>query len=118
MTKPFFTPAAQEDLANILGYIAQDKPDAALAWVEKIEAKCLLIASTPRFGELQSRFGKGVRTSSVGRYVIFHRQTAERVEILRVIQPNQLLGLLATLEPLDEEFPAIDDPHPEDEDLF
>jgi plasmid stabilization system protein ParE len=31
MTKPFFTSAAQEDLANILGYIALDKPDAALA---------------------------------------------------------------------------------------
>jgi len=85
MTQPFYTPAAQQDLADILGYIAKDKPDAALAWVEKIEAKCLLIASTPQIGEVQSRFGKSVRTSSVGRYVIFHRETKGRVEILRVI---------------------------------
>ncbi|NOY42256.1 MAG: type II toxin-antitoxin system RelE/ParE family toxin [Planctomycetes bacterium] len=85
MTKPFYTPLAQQDLADILGYIAQDKPEAAFAWVEKIESKCLLIASTPQIGELQSQFGEGVRTSSVGRYVIFHRETDEQVEILRVI---------------------------------
>jgi toxin ParE1/3/4 len=62
--------------------------------VEKTAAKCLLIASTPQFGELQSRFGKGVRTSSVGRYVIFHRETAERVEILRVIPGDRNISEL------------------------
>jgi len=89
MTKPFYTPAAQQDLADILEFIAQDKLGAALAWVEKIEAKCLLIATTPQIGELQNQFGKGVRTSAVGRYVIFHREISERVEILRVIPGNR-----------------------------
>ncbi len=43
MTKPVYTSAACQDLADILNYIARDKPNAALAWVEKIEAKCLRI---------------------------------------------------------------------------
>jgi toxin ParE1/3/4 len=94
MTKPFYTSAAQQDLADILGYIAHDKPDAAMAWVEKIEAKCLLIATSPHIGELQSRFGKGVRTSSIGRYVIFHRKKAKRVEILRVIPGDRNISEL------------------------
>ncbi len=85
MSKPFYTSAAQRDLRDILTYIAQDKPDAALAWVDKIEAKCLLIASTPSIGEATPQFGDGVRASFVGRYVIFHRQANQRVEILRVI---------------------------------
>ena len=95
MTKPFYTSAAQQDLTDILAYIAQDNPDAALAWVEKIEAKCLLISKTPQIGELQIQFGEGVRTTSIGRYVIFHRQRFERVEILRVIPGDRNIQKLS-----------------------
>ena len=45
MKKPLYTTAAQEDLIGILRYILQDKPSAAVSLVEKIEGKCLLIAS-------------------------------------------------------------------------
>ncbi len=85
MRKPFYTSAAYEDLTDILNYIARDKPTAALGWVEKIEAKCLLIADNPSIGELQPHLGEGVRASVVGRYVIFHREANDRVEILRFI---------------------------------
>ena len=85
MSKPFYTSAAYQDLADILNYIARDNPTAALDWVEKIEAKCVLVAENPSIGELQPQLGVGVRASAVGRYVIFHRATDERVEILRVI---------------------------------
>ncbi len=85
MSKPFYTSAAQQDLADILDYIARDKPAAALAWVERIEAKCILIAQHPSIGELQPHLGEGTRASVVGRYVIFHREVNDRAEILRVI---------------------------------
>ncbi len=94
MTQLFYTHAAVRDLADILNYIAQDKPDAALAWVEKIEARCRLIAITPQIGELQSQLGKNVRTSSVGRYVIFHREAEHHVEILRVIAGDRNISKL------------------------
>jgi len=85
MTKPFYTTAAQQDLTDILHYIARDKPSAAVTWVEKIEAKCLAIAKNPSMGDLQLHLGEGVRASAVGRYVVFHRIANFRVEILRVI---------------------------------
>ena len=85
MKKPLYTPAAQEDLIGILRYISQDKPNAAVSWVEKIEDKCLLIASQPEIGELRPKLGHDVRCSVVGRYVIFHRKHEDTVEILRVI---------------------------------
>jgi toxin ParE1/3/4 len=85
MRKPFYTPAAIGDLEEILAFIARDKPKAAAEWVEKIEAKCLLIASTPEIGEATPRLGVGVRASSIGRYVIFHRFANGRLEILRVL---------------------------------
>jgi toxin ParE1/3/4 len=85
MNKPRYTSAAKQDLVSILTYIAKDKPTAAKAWVGKIEAKCLLIASQPELGEMKSHLGKSVRASVVGRYVIFHRRRGDTVEILRVI---------------------------------
>ncbi len=85
MKTPLYTTAARQDLVDILKYIAQDKPDAAMAWVEKIEAKCRLLAENPTLGELHPYLGDAVRATSVGRYVIFHRESGDRVEILRVI---------------------------------
>ncbi|HRX79764.1 MAG: type II toxin-antitoxin system RelE/ParE family toxin [Planctomycetaceae bacterium] len=85
MNKPFYTSAATQDLEDILRYIAKDKPNAAVAWVRQLESKCLLIATAPEIGEAKPQLGIGVRASVVGRYVIFHRHTNERVEILRVI---------------------------------
>ena len=85
MSKPFYTSAAHQDLADILHYIAKDNPSAALSWIDKIEAKCLLIADNSSIGELQPHLGDEVRASFVGRYVIFYREVHDRVEILRVI---------------------------------
>ncbi len=81
-------------IAEILMYIAEDKPDAALAWVEKIEAKCLLIAASPENGESKPELGKNVRASFVGRYVIFHRRANDQVDILRVIPGDRHISEL------------------------
>lgn len=44
------------------------------------------------------------------------RKEGDRL-IIEAAAPKSLLGLLATLSPLDEEFPAISDPQPEPVDL-
>ncbi|MCC7334953.1 MAG: type II toxin-antitoxin system RelE/ParE family toxin [Pirellulaceae bacterium] len=85
MLKPYYTAAAIEDLEEILTFIAKDKPGASLNWVEKIEAKCLLIAAAPDIGDQMPNLGQNVRASMLGRYVIFHRYAGGRLEILRVI---------------------------------
>lgn len=85
MTSPYYTAAAIEDLEEILIFIAKDKPSAATSWVEKIEAKCLLIAAAPDIGDQMPNLGHNVRASTLGRYMIFHRYVGGRLEILRVI---------------------------------
>jgi plasmid stabilization system protein ParE len=64
MKKPYYTSAAQQDLAEIVTYISRDKPGAALAWVENIETRCSLIAANPSLGELLPHLGEGGRASS------------------------------------------------------
>jgi toxin ParE1/3/4 len=85
MSKPVYTSAARQDLVDVVRYISKDKPGAALAWMEKIEATCLLLADHPSLGDEQPHLGTGVRATAVGRYLIFHRESHGRVEILRVI---------------------------------
>ena len=85
MAKLVFAPAAQQDLLDIFDYIACDKPNAAANWVETIEQKCRLIATTPEFGEKRPEFGSDIRSSTVGRYVIFYRPVISGIEVVRVI---------------------------------
>jgi toxin ParE1/3/4 len=85
MAKLIIAPSAQQDLSDIYDYIARDKPIAAASWVEKIEEKCKLIAATPEFGERRPEYGTDIRSSVVGRYVIFFRPIENGIEVARVI---------------------------------
>ena len=80
-----FAPSARLDLLNIFDYIARDKPSAAASWIDKIEGKCALIATTPEFGERRPEYGADIRSSVVGRYVIFYRAIEGGIEVVRVI---------------------------------
>jgi len=52
-----------------------------------------------------------------GEEVIIHKE-GNRLIVEPVVKKRNLLELLATLEPLDEDFPDIEDPYVEDEDIF
>ncbi|WP_040764357.1 type II toxin-antitoxin system RelE/ParE family toxin [Novipirellula maiorica] len=85
MARLIVAPSAQQDLSDIYDYIARDKPIAAANWVEKIEEKCKLIAATPELGERRPEYGADIRSSVVGRYVIFFRPIENGIEVARVI---------------------------------
>ena len=85
MANLVFSPAAHRDLSDIFDFIAKDKPLAAANWVDTMEQKCLLIAETPAFGEQRSEYGAGIRSSIVGRYVIFYRAIDNGIEFIRLI---------------------------------
>ena len=82
MAKLIVAPSAQQDLSDIYDYIARDKPIAAANWVEE---KCKLIAATREFGERRPEYGTNIRSSVVGRYVIFFRPIENGIEVARVI---------------------------------
>ncbi len=85
MSRLIFAPSARLDLLDIHDYIARDKPNAAANWIDRIEEKCELIAATPEFGEKRPEYGPGIRSSVVGRYVIFYRPMEDGIEVVRVI---------------------------------
>ena len=85
MAKLVIAPAARQDLSDIFDFIARDKPVAAAQWVDTIEQKCKLITTTPAFGEKRPEYGDNIRSSHVGRYVIFFRPIEHGIEVVRVI---------------------------------
>jgi toxin ParE1/3/4 len=89
-----FSSKAHADVKEILLYISRDKPGAALKFVEQIETRCKLIANNPEMGELRPEYGHGVRSVSLGRYVIFHSVTSEEVLILRIRSGDQYIRTL------------------------
>lgn len=79
-----FSARAKQDLTEIHDYIAQDSVRHARRFIERIEAKCQLLADFPGMGELREQLAPQLRFFTVGRYVIFYRPCGESIEIARV----------------------------------
>lgn len=90
MARVIYSPIADADLLDIAMYIALDKPNAALQWVQTIREKCDLLASRPEMGEERRGYGvPGCRSSSVGNYVIFFRAIAQGIEVARIVHGSR-----------------------------
>ena len=85
MARVIRSPLTEEDFREIWRYIAQDNPDAADKLLRRIDEKLLLYAEYPRMGTSREHWVPGVRSFSVGKYVVFYRIVAEGIELVRVL---------------------------------
>ena len=76
---------AVSDLVDLWTYIAEDSPDRADQFVDKIYETCTLLAETPMMGRERSELLLGIRSFPLGRYLIFYRIVAETLQVVRVI---------------------------------
>jgi len=68
-----------------LGYIARDNPAIADRLLDKIAAKCEMLASQSLIGEARSDLAMNLREVPVGNYVIFFRPLPDGIEVVRVL---------------------------------
>lgn len=81
-----FTPLAEQDLIEILTYIAQDNPSAGLAFVDRLRKTCGNIAKQPLLGQARPEFARGqYRCFPVGNYVIYYKPLKDGAVIVRVL---------------------------------
>ncbi len=85
MSRVVFSPLAEEDLTEILDYIAEDSPANAIHFVQTIRDKCDLLASQPGLGRRRPEFRGGrYRSFTVGHYLIFYEPSERGIQIARV----------------------------------
>ncbi len=86
MTNPRITPEAENDIDEILQYIAVDNFDAAVSFYDRMQSTFETLAASPRAGRERSDLSEGLRCFPIGNYLIFYRVWArETVAITRVI---------------------------------
>ena len=78
-------PKAYEDLVEIWDFIAADNIAAADAWIDKLNAQFLLLASHPLIGKVREELAKEMRSFPIGRYVIFYLPEANGITVVRIL---------------------------------
>jgi addiction module RelE/StbE family toxin len=80
---------ALDDLAEIVGFIADDNPDAAQELKDEIEAKAAKLPDHPKLYKSSSRV-KGMREMVVRKnYIVLYRVTLELVEVVNVLHARR-----------------------------
>lgn len=92
-----YLPIAQTDLIEIFDFIAQDSPNRALAFVEKLHKRIGILVQHPLLGRIP-RHPKlqeyGYRVLILESYLIFYIIRGETVEIHRVVHGSRNLDHL------------------------
>jgi toxin ParE1/3/4 len=83
----FFSEASLEDLSSILEYIARDKPQAAIRFVDQLEKQCKLLSNFPELGSRREDLAPRLSLFTFRGYGIYFRNLDDRVRIERVLHP-------------------------------
>ena len=85
---------AMDRVAEIAGYIDQDKPSAAVAWVNNVFSKVGQLSSAPELGRMVPEIqNKQFRELLYGNYRIVYRMEKSRISILTVRHGKQVLPI-------------------------
>ena len=76
---------ALKDLDEIWDYIGRDNPVMADRVLDKMAAKCEMLASQPLIGEARPDLVPNLREVPVGNYVIFYQPFSDGVVVVRVL---------------------------------
>jgi toxin ParE1/3/4 len=89
------TARAETDAIEIWLYIARDNPTAASDVIYDIECRLRSLAAMPESAEAVPEFGRRIRRSSVGNYVVYYRPIDDGIEVIRILhgfrQPEDLV---------------------------
>ncbi len=87
MSRFYLSALARNDLDAIWDYIGvvNDRPAAARRLVEALFERFAMLSRQPLAGEARDDVAEGVRSFSVGNYVIYYRPVTDGVRIARVL---------------------------------
>lgn len=88
-----WSPLALERVEDIAQYIAEDKPDAAVKWVDELFSTVERLADFPKSGRMVAEVGSPrIRELIFGTYRVIY-SVKDQVDILTVRRSSQLLRI-------------------------
>ncbi len=83
------TLAAEQDLADLSQHVALDDPQAAVAILDVIEAKCSLLAQYPELDRPREELLPKLRSFPASNYVIFYRIALDEIQVIRILHGSR-----------------------------
>jgi toxin ParE1/3/4 len=83
------TPEAANDLEEITDFFAASDPQIADRLLDSLQEKCQKLAEMPDVGRSREELAAHLRSSHIGKYIIFYRVETEGVEIIRIIHGSR-----------------------------
>ncbi len=88
------TLSAERDIDEILRYIAIDDLDAAIAFFDRLIGRFEMLAENPKAGRDRTELKHDLRSFPEGNYLVFYREWAGIVGIVRVLHGARDLDAL------------------------
>jgi toxin ParE1/3/4 len=82
-------PEAESDLDEIWWCIAQDSPNNADSFLDRIQKQCIVLVDFPHMGTSRDEITTGLRSYPVGNYLIFYFPLDDGIEIVRVLHGSR-----------------------------
>ncbi len=93
MIRLAFSPDAEADLEEIGDFIAEDNPDAAIAFVQRLKRRCNDLLTFQAVGRKRDEIRMGYRSITEGEYIIFYRMANEdKLVIMHIIHSKRDLS--------------------------
>lgn len=94
MPRILIRPEAESDLDEIWWYIAQDHPNNADQFLDRIQDRFMALADFPHLGTSRDELKSGLRSQPVGNYLIFYFPLADGIDIVRILHGSREVGNL------------------------
>ncbi|MFZ2397894.1 MAG: type II toxin-antitoxin system RelE/ParE family toxin [Smithella sp.] len=92
--KIVWSPLAVDRASEIADYIAQDKPSAAVNWIDTVFAKVEQLKSSPEIGRIVPEIrNKQFRELIYGNYRIIYRIEKKQISVLTIRHSKQILPI-------------------------
>jgi plasmid stabilization system protein ParE len=85
MSVCLFTRQASLDLLEIHDYIAQNSPQNAARFLDRLEEKCRFLAENPKLGQNCPALAEGLSSFPEGNYLIFYKSASTGIVVVRVL---------------------------------
>ncbi len=88
-----WSPTAENDLNELIDYIAQDSPQYASLFYEQVREKVENLIEFPKLGREVPEFNElNIRELIIGNYRLVYRIFEEKIQIIRIIHGSRVLN--------------------------